>query len=239
MADEPPTSSKKDVLIDETKSDSPPQGPSNIIKVTTKEGKVIVVKREGDVQVQYEQELEKPDLREFKLRPIEKLKEASQRKYNVVGITMEAKYDEMTESEEEREIAKLAPAQKMSHQEMKDLMSIQGRLKGQIPGFAAGIQAYVTGCFPGVPSELAKPYVIEETGNKADLLTRMPPTQIDSLMQEHDKKIPRRDVVLRPGRKGITLSIDPNSDDELYEVNELEDKIETAIRLTRHKKDTD
>ena len=239
MADEPPTSSKKDVLIDETKSDPPPQGPSNIIKVTTKEGKVIVVKREGDVQVQYEQELEKPDLREFKLRPIEKLKEASQRKYNVVGITMEAKYDEMTESEEEREIAKLTPAQKMSHQEMKDLMSIQGRLKEQIPGFAVGIQAYVTGRFPGVPSELAKPYVIEETGNKADLLTRMPPAQIDSLMQEHDKKIPRRDVVLRPGRKGITLSIDPNSDDELYEVNELEDKIETVIRLTRHKKDTD
>ena len=81
-------------------------------------------------------------MREFKLRPIEKFKEASQRKYNVVGITMEAKYDEMTESEEEREVAKLTPAQKMSHQEMKDLMSIQGRLKGQIPGFATGIQAY-------------------------------------------------------------------------------------------------
>ena len=94
---------------------------------------------------------------------------------------MEAKYDEMTESEEECEIAKLTPAQKMSHQEMKDLMSIQGRLKGQIPGFAAGIQAYVMGHFPGVPSELAKPYVIEETGNKADFLTRMPPAQIDSL----------------------------------------------------------
>ena len=50
MADEPPTSSKKDVLIDETKSDQPPQGPSNIIKVTTEGGKAIVVKREGDVQ---------------------------------------------------------------------------------------------------------------------------------------------------------------------------------------------
>ena len=49
MADEPPTSSKKDVLIDETKSDPPPQGPSNIIKVTTEGGKAIVVKREGDV----------------------------------------------------------------------------------------------------------------------------------------------------------------------------------------------
>ena len=178
MADEPPTSSKKDISIDETKSDPPPQGPSNIIKVTTKGGKAIVVKREGDAQVQYEHELEKPDLREFKLRPIEKFEEASQRKYEVVGIQMESKYDEMTESEEEREVAKLTPAQKMSHKEIKDLMSIQGRLKGQIPGFAMGIQAYVTGHFPGVPSELAKPYVIEEDGKKADLLTRMPPAKL-------------------------------------------------------------
>ena len=196
MADEPPTSSKKDISIDETKSDPPPQGPSNIIKVTTKGGKAIVVKREGDAQVQYEHELEKPDLREFKLRPIEKFEEASQRKYEVVGIQMESKYNEMTESEEEHEVAKLTPAQKMSHKEIKDLMSIQGRLKGQIPGFATGIQAYVTGCFPGVPSELAKPYVIEEVGKKADLLTRMPPAKINDFIQEHDRAIPRRDVVV-------------------------------------------
>ena len=145
---------------------------------------------------------------------------------------MEAKYGEMTESEEEREVAKLTPAEKMSHQEMKDLMSIQGRLKGQIPGFAVGIQAYVTGRFPGVPSELAKPYVIEETGNKADLLTRMPPAQIDSLIQEHDQAIPRRDVVVRPGRTGITLSIDPNSDDEIYEINNIDDSLTDVIKLT-------
>ena len=150
-----------------------------------------MVKREGDQEIEYEQEPEKPDLREFKLRPIENFEEASQRKYEVVGIQMESKYDEMTESEEEHEVAKLTPAQKMSHKEMKDLMSIQGRLKGQIPGFAVEIQAYVSGRFQGVPSELAKPYVIEETGNKADLLTQIPPAQIDSLMQEHDKKIPR------------------------------------------------
>ena len=235
MADEPPTSSKKDVLIDETKSDPPPQGPSNIIKVTTKGGKAIVVKREGDVQVQYEQELEKPDLREFKLRPIEKFKEASQRKYSVVGITMEAKYDNMTESDEEREVSKLSKRDQAAHKEMKDLMTIQGRLKGQVPGFGSGIQAYVTGRFPGVPSELAKPYVIEETGNKADLLTRMPPTQIDSLIQEHDRKIPRRDAVIRPGRKGITMSIDPNSDDKVYEINTLDDSLETVIKLTKEK----
>ena len=145
---------------------------------------------------------------------------------------MESKYDEMTESEEEHEVAKLTPAQKMSHKEIKDLMSIQGRLKGQIPGFATGIQAYVTGRFPGVPSELAKPYVIEEDGKKADLLTRMPPAKINDFIQEHDRAIPRRDVVVRPGRRGITLSIDPNSDDEIYEISAIRDSLTDVIKLT-------
>ena len=45
-------------------------------------------------------------------------------------------------------------------------------------------------------------------------------------------------MVLRPGRKGVTLSIDPNSDDELYEVNELEDMIETVIKLTKTEKNS-
>ena len=107
MADKEP-----EVIIDESQSDPPPQGPSNVVRVVSKKGKVIMVKREDDQEIEYEQELEKPDLREFKLRPIEKFKEASQQKYEVVGIQMESKYDEMTESEEEHEVAKLTPAQK-------------------------------------------------------------------------------------------------------------------------------
>ena len=235
MADKAPKSLEKDVLIDEVKSDLLPQGPSNIIKVTTKGGKVIVVKREGDAQVQYEQELEKPDLREFKLRPIEKLKEASQRKYSVVGITMEKEYDEMMESDEEREVAKLSKKEQKQHQEMKDLMTIQGCLKGHVPSFGVGMSTYVTGRYPGVPSELVKPYVIEEEGKKAYILTHLPPAQIDSLIQEHDRKIPYRDVVVCPGQRGITMSINPNSDDEIYEVNTLEDSLEAVIKLTREK----
>ena len=191
MADKEP-----EVIIDESQSDPPPQGPSNVVRVVLKKGKVIMVKREGDQEIEYEQELEKPDLREFKLRPIERFKEAAQQKYDVVGITMEKEYDGITESDEEREVAKLSKEEQKQHQEMKDLMSIQGRLKGQIPGFAAGIQAYVTGRFPGVPSELAKPYIVEETGEKVDLLTRMPPAKISDLIQEHDRAIPRRDVVV-------------------------------------------
>ena len=73
MADKEP-----EVIIDESQSDPPQQGPSNVVRMVSKKGKVIMVKREDDQEIEYEQELEKPDLREFKLRPIEKFKEASQ-----------------------------------------------------------------------------------------------------------------------------------------------------------------
>ena len=73
MADKEP-----EVTIDESRSNLPVQGPSNIVKVSSKKGKIVVVKGEGDVEVKTEVELEKPDLRDFKQRPIEKFKEASQ-----------------------------------------------------------------------------------------------------------------------------------------------------------------
>ena len=63
----------------------------------------------------------------------------------------------------------------------------------------------------------------------------MPPAQLDSLIQEHDRAIPRRDVVVRPGRRGIAMSIDPNSDDEVYEINEIDDSLTDVIKLTRTK----
>ena len=119
-----------------------------MVRVVSKKGKVIVVKREGDQEIEYEQEPEKLDLRDFKLRPVQNLDLASKRKYQVVGITMEAKYDDMTESEEEREVLRLSKGDQAAHKEMKDLMTVQGRLKGQVPGFGAGIHAYVMGRYP-------------------------------------------------------------------------------------------
>ena len=51
---------------------------------------------------------------------------AAKRKYQVVGLTMEKKYDNMTESDEEREVSKLSKRDQAAHKEMKDLMTIQG-----------------------------------------------------------------------------------------------------------------
>ena len=48
---------------------------------------------------------------------------------------------------------------------------------------------------------------------------------------EHNRQIPKRQAVIRPGWKGVTMSIDLYNDVEIYEVN-IEDKIVEVITLT-------
>ena len=58
----------------------------------------------------------------------------------------------MATSEEERQVGQLSEMQKLEYKEMKDLMAVQGHLKGLIPGFRKCIQMQVTGHYPGVPT---------------------------------------------------------------------------------------
>ena len=44
--------------------------------------------------------------------------------------------------------------------------------------------------------------------------------------------------MVRPGRRGITMSIDPNSDDKIYEISAIEDSLEDLIKLTGKKKES-
>ena len=39
-------------------------------------------------------------------------------------------------------------------------------------------------------------------------------------------------MVVRPGRRGVALSIDLNSDDKIYEINAIKDSLEDVIKLT-------
>ena len=64
----------------------------------------------------------------------------------------------------------------------------------------------------------------------------MPLAKISNFIKEHDRAIPRRDVVVWPGRRGIALSIYLNSDDEIYEINAIEDSLKDVIKLTGAKK---
>ena len=191
------------------------RAPSNIISVTSSKGKLIEIKREGDEEVTriYKEDR---DLRPFKEQPQENLEEASKRKYEVVGTEMSTEYEDMGTSEEERQVQSLSKIEQLGYREMKDLMTVQGRLKGQIPGFKEGIQMQVTGRFPGVPSTEVKKYFVPEEGKRADL--HLPPPVIEEIVEHHDAKIPMRYVNPTPGQHGIAIFIDPQLEhDELFE----------------------
>ena len=97
---------------------------------------------------------------------------------------MSTEYEDMSTSEEERQVEQLSKEQKLDYKEIKDLMTIQGRLKGMIPGFRDGIQMQITGRFPGVPTSEIKKYAIPEEGKRADLY--LPPPVVEQLSETHD-----------------------------------------------------
>ena len=69
-----------------------------------------------------------------------------------------------------------------------------------------------------------------EKPEKQDL-HKMRKEKVETLITEHDRHIPQRQAVVRPGQRGVTMSIDPYNDVEIYEVD-IEDKIVEVITLT-------
>ena len=69
-----------------------------------------------------------------------------------------------------------------------------------------------------------------EKPEKQDL-HKMRKETAETLITEHDRCIPQRQAVVRPGQRGVTMSIDPYDDVEIYEVD-IEDKLVEVITLT-------
>ena len=201
-----------------------------ITAVSVKGKRLSIIKIEGDVSIT--SQATPKDLRAFKDRPIEYLEEASQRKYEIEGEEIEPEYDDMTEEDINKEVEKMTPQQRAHFKEIKDLLTVQGRLKGKIPRMSHLIQTCVTGRFPGIPSDQVQEYVAEEQNLDKQDISRMPAEKIETLIREHDKRIPCRQAVVQPGRKGISMSINPHDDVELYEMDQTEDKTVEMIVLT-------
>ena len=126
MSQKKPGKDSESLQILESESDPPMEGSSKVISVKTSGEKAMVLKQEGGQEIEKEEELEKPDLWAFRDRPMEHLQEASQRKFEVVGVEMDLDLEDMTISEEEEEVAKLSTQKRAMHKEMKDLMTVQG-----------------------------------------------------------------------------------------------------------------
>ena len=153
-------------VTEQTSSSSDP------LVIKSSKGKpIIITKIENPTDVERETEAETVNLRAFKDRPIEYLQEASQREYEVEGDKdkIELEYDKMTESNVEREVQKLKPEQKAHFKEVKDLLTVQARLKGKVPTMSHLIQTYIKGRFPGIPSDIAEQHAEVEELEKQDI----------------------------------------------------------------------
>ena len=169
------TKGDEKTTTEETLSSSDP-----LVVKSSKGKQVIVMKIETPVE-QEKENAEEISLQEFKNCPIEYLQEASQREYEVEGDEdeIELEYDEMTESDVEREVQKLKPEQKAHFKEVKDLLMIQARLKGKVPTMGHLIQTYVKGRFPGIPSD-----IVEEP-EKQDIC-KAKEEDVQQMIIEHD-----------------------------------------------------
>ena len=136
----------------------------------------------------------------------------------------------MTDSDIEKEVEKMKPEQKAHFKKVKDLLTIQARLKEKIPTLSHLIQTYVSEQYPGIPSDIVEQHAEIEESEKQDL-HKMRKEKAETLITEHDRCIPQRQAVVRPGGRGITMSIDPYEDVEVYEVD-IEDRIVEVITLT-------
>ena len=174
-------------VTEQTSSSSDP------LVVKSSKGKPIIITRiEDPTDVKRETEAETDDLRAFKDRPIEYLQEASQREYEVEGDEdeIELEYDEMTESDVEREVQKLKPEQKAQFKEVKDLLTVQVRLKGKVPTMSHLILTYVKGRFPGIPSDIVEEHAEVEKPEKQDI-SKVKEEEVQQMIIEHDRWIPR------------------------------------------------
>ena len=174
--------------------EQPGTSTGTITAVSVKRKRLSIIKIEGDVSVT--SQATPKDLRAFKDRPIECLEEASQRKYEIEGEEIEPEYNDMTEEDINKEIEKMTPQQRAHFKEIKDLLTVQGRLKGKIPRMSHLIQTCVTGRFPGIPSDQVQEYVAEEQNLDKQDISRMPAEKIETLIREHYKRIPRRQAVV-------------------------------------------
>ena len=171
---------------------------SDPLVVESSKGKQIIVMK-IETPVEQEKKTEEINLQEFKERPIEYLKEASLRKYEIEGNEdeIELEYDQMTDSDIEKEVEKMKPEQIAHFKEVKDLLTIQARLKGKVLTMSHLIQTYISRRYPGIPSDIVEQHAEIEKPEKQDL-HKMRKEKAETLITEHDRCIPRRQAVVRP-----------------------------------------
>ena len=95
------------------------------MRVMSEKGMKIIIKSEASG----------PSTKLFKERTSEKFEEASRSEYELIGTDMETEYEEIDTAEEERQVAELNKEEAELFEQYKEFYTIQGRMKGKMPGF--------------------------------------------------------------------------------------------------------
>ena len=177
-----------------------------------KEKEMVALSEKGK-KISIKTEVASSLMKPFKKWPVKHEEEASKRKYEVICMDIETEYEEMDTEEEESKVRKLTEEELEMYQQYKEFYTIQGRTKGQIPGFRYIHRFKVTEHYPGVPSNVAEmlSHPIEGEVQDIDHITEQ---EIIEIEQKH-AMVPQRWVNVRPKRKTVTLCINPNSDSDV------------------------
>ena len=116
----------------------------------------MVVLSEKGRKISIKTEAASSSMKPFEEQPVEYEKEASKRKYKVIGTDIETEYEEMDTEEEEHEVRKLTKEELEIYHQYKDFYTIQARTKGKMPGFGYIHRLKFKERYPGVPTDLAE-----------------------------------------------------------------------------------
>ena len=193
--------------------------------------KEMVVLSEKGKEISIKTEVASSSMKPFEDRPVEH-KEASKRKYEVIGTDIETEYEEMDTEDEEHEVKRLTKEELEIYHQYKEFYTIQARTKGKIPSFGCIHRLGVREHYPGMPTDSAEAFSHPVEGEVWDI-NRLPEQEIIKVEQGH-VMVPRRQVNIRPEKKTIILCIDPDSDSDVVIEEEEGDFRERCIITRRN-----
>ena len=154
-----------------------------------------------------------PSTKPFKERTPEKFEEASRREYELIGTDMETEYEEIDTAEEERQGTELNKEEAGLFKQYKEFYTIQGRMKGKMPGFWYIHRLKVKDRYLGIPTDVAEMLSHPQEGETQDI-GHITEEEIIKI-KKHHAVVPRRRVNIRPGKRTVVLCIDPDSDSDI------------------------
>ena len=126
---------------------------------------------------------------------------------------METEYEEIDKVEEERQVAKLKKEEAELFEQYKEFYTIQGRMKGKMPGFQYIHRLQIKDRYLGIPTDVAEMLSHPQEGETQDIghITEEEIIKIE----RHHAVVPRQRVNNRPGKRTVVLCIDPDSDSDI------------------------